>query len=140
MSDDKKPQPAAPETDADREEAENRLGQCLVAFGMGAGQIRVTRVAIRYLIDLYYPPFLQMVQQSAASWHHDGVGVCDLARMMGRIAAHLALEDGRYFISEADAHSAAEIVNGSSRREMEKEAPRNMEILGRYCTFTAKGR
>jgi hypothetical protein len=136
MSDDRNPRAAAPETDDERKEAENRLGQCLVAFGMGAGQIRVTRSAIRYLIDLYYPPFLVMVQQSAGSWHHDGVGVCDLARMMGRIAAHLALDDGRYFISDADAESAANIVNGSSGRAMEA-GPRNFEILGRYCTFTA---
>ncbi len=130
-----------PGTDA-AVETELRLGQSLVAFGAGAGAIRIRRHAVGRFCDLLRPRYRDQVDRRPHAWldpkkakqmgadpqqfMYEATQVLDLCRAVGRLAAHYATEAGRFAIEAADVEKALDMVRPNY--------PRGAKTLGAYCT------
>ena len=104
------------------------LGQFYVAFGQGAGTMRVQRTAIaamrrRYLVNIETAP---------GPWEAVAANVLGLLAQVGRLAALTATQAGRTAISEADFKAAARLVESRVHQNPDHEGKLH---AGRYCTF-----
>ena len=97
-------------------EAERRIGQALVAFGQGSGIVRVSRGAVDAFRGRYLRPFAHKIHQDWReghdTWSVEGPNVLDRVRAFGRVAAHLALEEGSMVVDSRHVVAAAERIEG----------------------------
>lgn len=91
---------------------EDILGQFYVAFGQGAGTMRVRREAIAALRRRYFPA----IQASARIWPNVAGNVLSLVMQVGRLAALLATQAGRTAISQADFMLARRTIEAGVHR------------------------
>jgi hypothetical protein len=77
----------AREKDADIEDI---VGQCWVAFGQGAGSMKVSREAIAAGRKHYTDYFSNHI----ATWDDDSLQMLEFVQAAGRLAAHLATFEG----------------------------------------------
>lgn len=143
----KKPKPSPPYNPNHELEAEDRLGQCLVAFGAGAGPIRIRREAVRWFVDRLTRPFQTQAQRYPCGWldpadfdakadpghtvqdyQNHGSQITDLSRAVGRLAAHYATVDGRFAINENDVTKAFAMVSKTNLGPKPRAG-----IRGQYC-------
>ena len=103
--------------------AEHILGAALVAFGQGAGRIRLEPVAIEYFRSQYAEKIQTALEKPDwhADWRREKVYLLAWAEAAGRRAARLAAEDGRTEIVRQDVHDARMKLRGY------------MPIAGRWC-------
>jgi hypothetical protein len=78
------------------------IGQCWVAFGGGAGHIRVSRSVIAYGRNM----FLGIIAERQGSWEQESASVLEVAALVGRLSAQLAVADGFWMIREQDLQEA----------------------------------
>ena len=102
--------------------AEEVMGQALVAFGQGTGAVWVHREAVTALRALY----AGYMERALQYWDEDAVQALERVRATGRLAAHLAIQDGRLAITEHDFTTAAGTV-----REVNRDSSGN---ITRICT------
>ncbi|MBE3134442.1 MAG: hypothetical protein IMZ55_13290, partial [Acidobacteria bacterium] len=74
------------------------LDQIFVAFGQGAGVMRIADAAIVYATQTYWA----VVQANMTVWEEDAPHVREYARTLGHLAAHIALQKGRTIIERED--------------------------------------
>ena len=79
-------------------EVEQILGQFFVAFGQGAGCVRVARDTIVAIRNQY----VGMIEKEARTWEEDSVQVLERVRTVGRLAALTALQRGSPTIERQD--------------------------------------
>lgn len=96
----------------DGQRAEDILGQYYVAFGQGAGTMRVSRSAIGALRRRYFSPIREIVGQ----WESLAGSVLPLVAQVGRLASFLATQAGRTAISERDFLRARQVVEASAHQ------------------------
>jgi len=129
-------------------EAEDRLGQCLVAFGAGAGAIRVRRNAVRSFVEALRPSFERVAENHPCWWldpkdyleyggdekeyRSHATQITDLSRAVGRLAADNATWDGRFSIEKDDVKDAFKRVKKHYQRG-------EMGTRGAYCTDGRSG-
>lgn len=89
------------------------LNQTLVAFGQGAGCVRVSSRACRELVGLMAP--IIEARDLEDEWGENGVQMLERIRTVGRVAASLLLEEGRVHIEENDVAVAFRRVQMGSK-------------------------
>lgn len=116
-----------------------RLCQCMIAFGIGAGPIRVRAEAAGWLYGRLWAPFHQQVVNHRSWWKNsDGTPqelpeyrnhaaqVLDLCRAVGRLAADLATREGGFVIELRNVIEAFDVV---SERVAALEGDQKLEQL-----------
>ncbi len=91
------------------------LNQTLVAFGQGAGCVRVSSRACRELVGLMTP--IIEARELAAEWEEIAVQMLERIRTIGRVAVDLMLKEGRVYIEENDVAVAFRRVQLGSKSE-----------------------
>lgn len=79
------------------------LAQMFIAFGQGAG-MSVSREAIRAATRTYAP----LARANLTKWGELELQTLEYARTLGRLAAYLALRDGKQVIGEEHYREASE--------------------------------
>jgi len=85
---------------------EQILAQVFIAFGQGAGTMTVAHDAI----DAARQEYADGIAASAPRWNEIALPTLEYARAIGRVAAYLAVKDGRNVISKGDWIEAAKQV------------------------------
>jgi hypothetical protein len=85
-------------------ESEDLLALLFMAFGQGAGSMYATPGAVR----IGRQEYARAIQPKA--WDQHAPYALEYARALGRVAAHLALQDGATAIDEPHFRSASELV------------------------------
>lgn len=98
-------------------ETEDILGQMFVAFGQGAGQIRVQRSAIATLRARYQGP----IQSAPTRWEDLAPNILSFLSQIGRLSALLATQDGRTAISATDVTAARRLVEHRVHHTMDHQ-------------------
>lgn len=100
------------------------IHQSLVAFGQGAGCVRVSSRACREFVGL-----MSRVEEAGSlheTWGEIGVQMLERMRAVGRIAASLLLEKGRVTIEKEEVAIAFRRVQlGSKTGDCDKERTAN---------------
>jgi len=104
---------------AENTNPEDVLGQFYVAFGQGAGHVRVRREAIAALRDRYFIP----IRTAPVRWEAVANNVLSLVAQVGRLAALLATQNGRTAISADDFTAARLCIEGRVREQELKAGP-----------------
>ena len=91
------------------------INQSLVAFGQGTGFMRVSRMSCREFIRIFSP--LIDSHRMASEWHKTAFQVLERVRTVGRVAALLALEEGRTYIDRKDIEPAMIRVRLASKTD-----------------------
>lgn len=92
-------------------EVEQILGQFFVAFGQGAGCVRVRRETILAIRERY----LAVIETEAHSWEEEAVQVLERVRTVGRLAALIATERGASSIAREDFVQSTGRIESRSR-------------------------
>lgn len=87
------------------------LGQFYVAFGQGAGCVRVHRETIGAIREHY----VGLIEKNADSWEAEGVQVLERVRTVGRLAALKAVQDGSSAIAPKHFTDSTTAVQARSR-------------------------
>jgi hypothetical protein len=103
--------------------AEEIMGQYLLAFGAGAGTMRVRRVAVTALRERYLPCIQAALDESPELWDTQGSQVLYFVGVIGQLAALRTLESGQHAIDGDVAMAAAEKVERESRDVMLRGCP-----------------
>lgn len=98
----------------DRDAVEEIVAQVFIAFGQGAGPLRVPRKTVRSMHD-YLGRF---AAKALPRWDADGTEALERVRLMGRLAAQLAVAAGRLEISAADFARSADTVRLASKTDL----------------------
>jgi len=93
---------------------DDALGQMYVAFGHGAGSMRVSREAVRALRGRYRGI---LEREAEKHWEQEAVEVLERLRAVGRLAAQKAAERGDTIIRVDDFTRAAQSVEVTSQTE-----------------------
>lgn len=103
--------------------AEQIFGAAIVAFGQGAGRVRVEPPAIECFRSQCAEKIHAAIETPNwhADWRREKVYLLAWAEAAGRHAARLAAEDGRTVIVRQDVHGARMKLRGY------------MPIAGRWC-------
>jgi hypothetical protein len=96
--------------------ADDLFGQAFVAFGQGAGAIRVHHTTIREIRSRYE----RFLERALEHWEEDAVQALERVRATGRLAALLATQDGRTAVSPKDFSVAAERVERADLERLGK--------------------
>ncbi len=99
---------------AEPTEIDLMLGQALVALGQGMGAIRFPRQTVAAA----RAHFLGMAKRASATWDRDAVEALERVRMIGRLAAQLAVARGDVHVVEADFATAARSVETLSNTDI----------------------
>jgi hypothetical protein len=91
---------------------EGIMAQVWIAFGQGAGAIRVSHDAAMELRRWYYDAITPEVVNE--KWQTDAVQALDRIRAIGRLAALKAAGEGSTVIKPADIHASAVKVQAAS--------------------------
>lgn len=91
---------------------EGIMAQIWIAFGQGAGAIRVSHDAALELYQWYYDKITPYIVHER--WQTDAVQALDRIRAIGRHAAFLAARDGSTVIKPEYVYEAASKVQGLS--------------------------
>ena len=83
------------------------LSQIYCAFAQGADGLNIDGEAFLAARDDYRDP----IEREKAKWSIHAPQVLSLSRTMGRVAAHLALSEGRITIMESHYRSARNIIH-----------------------------
>ena len=94
------------------EDREAILCQALIAFGQGSGSVRVSRQAAFALRRRYRPRITGEVQEQ---WGREGVQALERLRVVGRLAAQKANEEGLTAIGVDQVEAAARQVEKASK-------------------------
>jgi hypothetical protein len=78
------------------------LDQIFIAFGQGAGVMRVADAAIRYATNTYW----DVIEKNMVVWRDNPFRVREYARTLGHLAAHIAVGRGKTIIDEQDVSDA----------------------------------
>jgi orotate phosphoribosyltransferase-like protein len=78
------------------------LDQIFIAFGQGAGVMRVADQAIIYATQTYW----HVIQTDLQVWHDNPFRVREYARTLGHLSAHVALRNNRTIITQDDVTEA----------------------------------
>jgi hypothetical protein len=105
--------------------AEDILGQFFVAFGQGAGQMRVRRTAIAALRNRYADP----IRAAKVDWDSVAPSVLGLVAQVGRLAALIATQAGRAAICESDFTRARQTVEANVHHRSDA----GVLITGPFC-------
>jgi len=105
--------------------AEDILGQFFVAFGQGAGQMRVRRTAIAALRKRYADP----IRAANVDWDRVAPSVLGLVGQVGRLAALIATQAGRAAICEGDFTLARQTVEANVHHRSDA----GVLITGPFC-------
>jgi hypothetical protein len=92
-------------------DVEQILGQFYVAFGQGAGCVRVKRETIGAIREHY----IGLIEKNASSWEADAVQVLERVRTVGRLSALTAVQDGASAISREHFEGSTRAVQARSR-------------------------
>lgn len=109
---------------------EGIMAQIWIAFGQGAGAIRVSHDAALELYQWYYDKITPYIIHER--WQTDAVQVLDRMRAIGRHAAYLATRDGSTVIKPAYVYEAATKVQAQSLTPLCPPAPE--PVAGREHT------
>lgn len=93
---------------------DDALGQMYVAFGHGAGSMRVSREAVRALSSRYRGI---LDREAEKHWEQEAVEVLERIRAVGRLAAQKAVARGDTIVQADDFTSAARTVEAASGTE-----------------------
>lgn len=74
------------------------LDQIFVAFGQGAGVMRIASEAIIYATQMYW----HVIEANMRVWEENPFRVREYLRTLGHLAAHIALHNGRTIITRED--------------------------------------
>ena len=91
---------------------EGIMAQIWIAFGQGAGAIRVSQDAAMELRRWYFDAITQDIVQN--EWETSGVQVLDRIRAIGSLAALKATSMGATAISPVDVYQSASAVQETS--------------------------
>ena len=91
------------------------INQSLVAFGQGTNFMRVSSRALREFVDAAQQ--LIDMRSMHEHWGEVAVQVLERVRTMGRVAAALAIEDGRTYIDEENVRVAMRKVRMMSKSD-----------------------
>ena len=98
---------------ADDTFAEDVIGQAMVAFGSGAGGMRVSRKTIAAM-RAHYSKKLAEHPEIPADWGKEGVQALERITATGRLAASLATQAGETVVQPSHFESAAAAVEARS--------------------------
>jgi hypothetical protein len=93
-----------------RASVDEMFGQAFVAIGQGAAGVMLTRDAVREVRKRY----VTALRDNAAEWDGRAVAALELARGLGRLAAHHALASHRNEIRASDIRYAAGRISRAS--------------------------
>jgi hypothetical protein len=116
---------APPATDADIEAI---LGQYLIGFGRGVGNLHVHRGAVtaaRKRCKEWISGYVNSAHDWNEQWKADAATVIGFMEAVGRLSAHIAMQKSRTTISEADFTAAVNVVV--------PEHPFKVKIRGHWC-------
>ncbi|MEM1203159.1 MAG: hypothetical protein AAGN66_08020 [Acidobacteriota bacterium] len=99
------------------------VSQSLVAFGQGTHFMRVSSRACRVLVAVMEN--LVLTRRVQETWGTDAVQVLERVRLIGRVAASLAVKDARTVIEEADVRIAVPRVQIVSKTDHCPEPNKN---------------
>ena len=95
---------------------EGIMAQIWIAFGQGAGAIRVSQEAALELRRWYYEAITpQVVDQR---WETDAVHILERIRAIGSLAAQKATSTGATVISPAEVYESASAVQATSLTDL----------------------
>ncbi|MGB2713058.1 MAG: hypothetical protein WBC51_02700 [Vicinamibacterales bacterium] len=92
-------------------EVEQILGQFFVAFGQGAGCVRVRRETVLAIRDRY----IDVIEAESHTWEEEAVQVLERVRTVGRLAALIATERGSSSITREDFVQSTGRIESTSR-------------------------
>jgi hypothetical protein len=95
-------------------EVEEIAGQILIAFGQGTGAIRVPRGTVRTMRAY----FRRFAEKAVPRWGVDGSEVLERVRLMGRLAAQIAVGRGSHELGSDDFTKAADSVRMTSQTDI----------------------
>jgi hypothetical protein len=98
----------------DPAEVEEIAGQILIAFGQGTGAIRVPRVTVRAMRAY----FTRFADKALPRWKEDGTEALERVRLMGRLAAQIAVGRGSLELGGEDFTKAADMVRLASKTDL----------------------
>src|SRR5262245_12527563 len=95
---------------------EGIMAQIWIAFGQGAGAVRVSQEAARELRRWYYDALTPLVVDQR--WETDAVQVLERIRAIGSLAAQKATSTGAIVISPAEVYESASTVQATSMTDL----------------------
>ena len=90
------------------QELEIAFVHCSIAFGLGAGNIGISSDGVRALLRVYR----RIITHHAQNWEAGSDRILDYAEALGRLAAHVAIGDGKLTIDSSSVSTATRNIEG----------------------------